>query len=202
MESYDAKPEENVRSFVCIEIPEAIKTRIGDLQRQLHGGLTRVTWVKPWNVHLTLRFLGHIKQSRITKVTEAIRRSASGVPPFELEVGGTGCFPSARAPKILWVGLTSVPDEATRLRAALDRELEKIGIERDSKRFSPHLTIGRIRSVQGGASLGQQLTGVRFEPERFQVSEFILMRSDLKPSGPVYHHQARVVLESRDAIAE
>ena len=191
-----------VRTFICIEIPEAIKERIDELQRDLHGLDARISWVKPENIHLTLKFLGDVPQSRIESVKRAAERAASSCSPFEIEAGGAGCFPSPRNPRVLWVGLSHLPDELKRLHAKIEDELAREGFPREQKKFSPHLTIGRIRSPQNASLVAEKLIAGGFEPARFQADEIIVMRSDLSPAGSIYTLQAVVKLGHHNTHAE
>jgi RNA 2',3'-cyclic 3'-phosphodiesterase len=186
-----------IRTFLCIEIPDTIKARIGDLQRALKQIEARVSWVKPENIHLTLKFLGAVPASRIPSVCEAVSRAASHNSTFEVEVSGTGCFPSVRNPRVLWVGLTNLPNELRQLHKNLEDELAGRGFPRDSKRFAPHLTIGRIRSPEGAPIVARELIEVGFESALAPATRVIVMRSDLRPTGSLYTPQALIELPNR-----
>ena len=175
-----------IRTFICIEIPGPIKDRIGVLQGALKGPDTRVSWVKPDNIHLTLKFLGDVPASRTDAVYQSVDRAAQSVRTFKIELGGAGCFPSVRSPRILWVGLKKLPDELLRLHGNIEDELAREGFPRDQKRFAPHLTIGRIRSSRGASEAADRLILKGFEAEDFTASEVIVMRSDLNPRGSIY----------------
>ena len=194
MKRRDTRTGDVIRTFVCIEIPQSIKDRIGELQNELRKSGASVTWTKPSNVHLTLKFLGGVPALRIEPVSKAVERAASAISPFEIEVAGTGCFPSVRSARVLWVGLSNVPDAMKQLYSNIESELEREGFPREKRKFSPHLTIGRVRVPGTGATLAEQLIAQGFEPERFTATEVIVMRSDLKPTGAIYTPQAAVRL--------
>jgi RNA 2',3'-cyclic 3'-phosphodiesterase len=183
-----------VRTFICIEIPESIKERIAELQRGLRRADAQVSWTKPSNIHLTLKFLGDVTRSRIERVSRAVERAASSSLPFEIEVGPTGCFPSPRSPRVLWIGLTGLPGSLKQLHECIEDELFREGFPREAKRFSPHLTIGRVRAPKNASRLAEELLATGFEPETFQAHEVIVMRSELKPTGSVYTPQAAITL--------
>jgi RNA 2',3'-cyclic 3'-phosphodiesterase len=185
---------ESVRTFVCIEIPETIKGRIERLQQTLKQSGAQVSWTKPSNIHLTIKFLGDVRRERIDDACEAIERAASAVNEFEIEVAGAGCFPSPKNPRVLWVGLSNLPDELRRLHRAVEDELARKGFAREAKKFSPHLTIGRVRAPQNSAPIAGQLIEAGFEPESFRATEVIVMRSDLNPTGSIYTPQAKIKL--------
>ncbi|MCI0489051.1 MAG: RNA 2',3'-cyclic phosphodiesterase [Blastocatellia bacterium] len=190
----DRKNTDALRTFICIEITEAIKGRIADLQDSLRSAGAQVSWVKAANIHLTLKFLGDVQLSRIESILRAAERAAASISPFEIEVSGAGCFPSPRNPRVLWVGLANVPEELKRLHAGLEAELAREGFPREQKNFSPHLTICRIRSPRNASRVAEDLIARGFEAESFQAREIIVMRSDLKPAGAIYTPQAVIKL--------
>ena len=190
----DKTPPNVVRSFICLEIPESIQSRIGKLQESLRQTNAQVSWTKPSNIHLTLKFLGGVEASRIEAVSNAIERAADGIGPFEVEVGGAGCFPSPRSPRVLWVGVSDVPEQLRRLYTNIEDEQERQGFPREKRKFSPHLTIGRIRSPHNASQVAEALIASGFNSERFVATEAVLMRSDLRPTGSIYTPQAVIRL--------
>ena len=189
--------DDPIRTFICIEMPEGVKERIAALQRELKQIDAQVSWVKPDNIHLTLKFLGPVAPSRIPIVHQAIERAASSCNPFEIEVAGTGCFPSPRSPRVLWVGLSQIPIQLQQLHQSMEDELAGAGFARESKRFSPHLTIGRVRSPRGAPEVAERLIASGFQGQTFSATEVIVMRSDLNPSGSVYTPQALIPFGQR-----
>ena len=185
-------PHDAIRTFICIEIPESVKERVSILQGELKKIDAQVSWVKPANIHLTVKFLGPVAPSRIAAVCQVVEHAASSCNPFEIEVARTGCFPSPRKPKVLWVGLSDVPGELQRLQQTIEEELAAAGFPREPKRFSPHLTIGRLRSPRGASEVGERLVAAAFGTQTFSANEVIVMRSDLNPSGSIYTPLARI----------
>lgn len=183
-----------IRAFICIEVPATIKERIASLQEGLRGGGARTSWVKPSNIHLTLKFLGDVPAAKMETVRLAVERAASPISGFVVGVEGAGCFPSPRNPRVLWVGLACIPESLKQLHAAIEDALAREGFPRESKPFSPHLTIGRIRDPKGASRVAEDLIASGFEPETFQAREVILMRSDLNPEGSIYTPQAAIRL--------
>jgi 2'-5' RNA ligase len=180
------KPLDSIRSFVCIEIPESIRERIGVLEQSLKKAGGQASWVKPSNIHLTLKFLGDVRRSRIQDVKAGLERAVAGVSPIEIEVGGAGCFPSPRSPRVLWVGLAGLPAELIRLHKRIEDELAREGFPKEQKRFAPHLTIARLRSPQNGSELADRLIAEGFASQKFTANKVILMQSQLSPGGSVY----------------
>jgi len=117
---------------------------------------------------------------------EALAEVSSGLDPFELRSDGLGAFPSMRAPRALWLGI----DESTELmelKENMERALSKVGFEKDTKKFSPHLTICRIRSKKAARTVSAMAEGIKIEKKvAFVVKRFVLYRSILSPAGAKY----------------
>lgn len=190
----DKQPGGSIRTFICIEIPDSIKERISRLQETLRDTEAQVSWTKSSNVHLTLKFLGGVEPSRIEPVSKALERAASGIGQFEVEIGGAGCFPSQKKPRVLWVGVPNVAEPLRKLYSNIENELSTEGFGREKRKFSPHLTIGRIRAPLNTGGLTEALLRTDFDTETFIATEVILMRSDLKPTGSIYTPQSIVRL--------
>ena len=189
---------DSIRVFVCIEVPAPIQQRIGGLQAQLRATGVQISWTKASNIHLTIKFLGDVATSRIPAITEGINKAASVIGSFKIEVAGTGCFPSERNPRVLWVGIREVPDALKQLHSSIENELASRGFAREPKKFSPHLTIGRVRNPQGASGLAQELIATGFEAEEFNVSAVTLMQSKLNPAGSIYTPISHVHLSIAD----
>jgi 2'-5' RNA ligase len=188
-------PQVAIRTFIAVEIPESIKSRIERLQETLREIGGKVSWTTPSNIHLTLKFLGAVEESRIERVRKAVEDAARGIGPFEVQIGGTGCFPSPRSPRVLWVGLPAVPEPLTQLHSKIETELDGAGFALEKRRFSPHLTIGRIRAQHNATAVAEAFITSGFEVERFEAKQVVVMRSDLKPTGSIYTRQAIIKLD-------
>src|SRR5262249_34915011 len=178
--------KETIRTFVCIEIPQSILSRIGELQSHLRTTQARVSWVNPSNIHLTIKFLGSVPAMKIPAVVDAVAKAAHGVSEFELRVEGTGCFPSPKRPRGVWVGIAGFPEPLKQLHQKIDLRLSRVGFPRETRPVSPHLTTGRLRAPDAGAQLAEQMMSLGFAGESVTVKEVITMKSDLKPTGSIY----------------
>lgn len=183
-----------IRTFICIEVPGSIKERIATLQQTLRQHDAKISWVKPSNIHLTLRFLGDVAAVRIPAVGAAVERAALQSRPLEIEAGTTGCFPSVKRPRVFWVGLPAVPDALADLHGWIEEELAREGFPPDDRRFSPHLTIGRVRSPQNASRVAEDLIATGFERESFHAAKVVVMRSDMNPGGSIYSPLFHLVL--------
>lgn len=178
-----------LRTFIAIEVPEDIQASISEAVASLRTLLAdSVKWVNPGNIHLTLKFLGDTPEDRIEEIKAAISRATKDTGTIHAEVKGTGAFPGHSRPSVLWVGL-QCPPALSELKGRIERELSGLGFEADSRPFSPHLTIGRIR--RGARIPKRRLSSEISDLEgiplgSMDIREIILIKSDLKPGGPIY----------------
>jgi 2'-5' RNA ligase len=154
-----------------------------------------VSWVAPENLHVTLKFLGSIDDLRVQSVIDVLHTAVRGQAPFELEVVGLGAFPSATRPRVLWAGIVGGAGPLAALAAAVEDALAGLGFPRETRAFSPHITLARIREPGRAPALAEALgaaSGRRFG--RVAVANTALMRSDLSPWGARYTALASVAL--------
>jgi 2'-5' RNA ligase len=178
---------EGIRSFIAIEIPEPLRARVEELQRELQGAGADVKWVRAGAIHLTLKFLGSISGEKLEELTRALGPVISLWTPFELRIRGLGCFPSGRNPRVVWVGIEQGSLEASSLQKAVEEQATEAGFPPESRAFKPHLTLGRVRSPKGKDSLTRAIENHRdAEIGSFLASEVYLFKSELKPSGAIY----------------
>ncbi|MFQ5442902.1 MAG: RNA 2',3'-cyclic phosphodiesterase [Thermodesulfobacteriota bacterium] len=191
-----------IRLFVAVKLPEKLLEMIGSLQAGLKRGFNfkRVSWARPAGIHLTLKFLGAVDESRIDEITGALQEAAAHSSPFTLETCAVSGFPNISSPRVLWLGIK----ESTglmELQKAVDGSLAAIGFERDSRPFRPHLTIARIRSPEERRPLGA--LAIKLERDifiEFRVDSFILFRSRLTPGGAVHSVIKRFEVAGGDSI--
>jgi RNA 2',3'-cyclic 3'-phosphodiesterase len=184
-----------MRCFIAIEIPSEIKSAFIDLQNDLRNAGADVAWTNPDNVHLTLKFLGEIDKKLASEVEQVCLETIADMPPFKLSINGTGFFPNARHPRVLWVGLSGEVERLERLQEQLDERLAGIGFDNEEKDFQPHLTVGRIRSNKNLRELLARSDGYTLPALSFVVQEIVLMKSDLLPSGACHTELAKARLK-------
>jgi RNA 2',3'-cyclic 3'-phosphodiesterase len=186
------------RTFICLDLPDALRVDVEALQRRLAGLGDKVRWVDPRNLHLTLRFLGEISRPQVETVCLAVRCAASRMDAFPIHLSGTGCFPSPRRPRAFWIGVSDASN-LIRLFETIERELVSAGFPREARPFSPHLTVGRVRVDRSTARLGEAMGAAEFDAQPFLVAEVTVMKSELRTSGAVYTPIARLSLRKADA---
>ena len=145
----------------------------------------RVGWIRLEGIHLTLKFLGDVERTHLTEVIDCVKMCAASVRPIELATTETGGFPSLSRPRVLWLGIDGGPP-LLRLQTDIEQGLAIVGYPPEQKRFHPHLTIGRVKSMAPGCGLVEQFRSLQF-PRVFWVSgEVWVMSSVLKPQGAEY----------------
>jgi 2'-5' RNA ligase len=193
---------EQIRSFIAIELPEELRAELARLQDKLKSGrVSGAKWVDPYGIHLTLKYLGNIVEETVGKVTEAMERAAEGALPFSLEVKGLGVFPNLNRVQVVWVGVGGEVDKLAKLQQRLDSNLASLGFAPESRSFTPHLTLARIRNEASMAErqkLGQLIAKTSFETSyTFEVDSINLMRSQLTPQGAIYSRIGSVALKKQ-----
>lgn len=179
-------PMEAVRTFICLQLPDFARDRLASTQQRLRESGAPVRWVKPQNIHLTLKFLGSVPAERLRDVVQAVQRAAVPAPPIPLELTALGCFPDRRAPRVIWAGLKQLPEELGGLQQRVEKELVAVGFLPESRPFSPHFTLGRVRSGRNVRKLMAAMKEERLESLRFEAAEVVVMASRLHPSGALY----------------
>ena len=187
-----------IRTFIAIEVPRAIQDKISSLQDALKKEGGKISWVKPENIHLTLKFLGNVEESKIDQIGEALTKAAERITPFNMIVKGTGAFPDMRRPRVIWVGVEEASGQLLNIFNEIEKELSKIGFQKEERRFSPHLTIGRVKTPSGISRLVDKLKTTDFLGGEFTAGEVVLMKSDLKPTGAVYTPLRKVKFREGD----
>ena len=191
---------EQIRSFIAIELPDAIKLELSQLEARLKSGKQPwVKWVDPGSIHLTLKFLGNIAIDRTGEVAGAMEEAARGIPPFHLEVKDLGVFPNLRRVQVAWVGIGGDVDKLGQLQKRLESNLVPLGFTAESRPFTPHLTLARVRdraSPEERQRFGQLIANTGFEAVyAIEVDAISLMRSQLTREGAIYSRISSVKLK-------
>jgi len=174
---------DSVRAFVAVEIPDAVKDEIIRLVSHFSHKGYPVRWVSRNNLHLTLVFLGNNPPEFIAGVKERLTGVAAATCRFDVSLKGLGVFPNERSPRVVWLGIEQGRNELTALAHDTLKGLVTIGFIPEKRPFSAHLTIGRVKEPLPDA---RPIIARPFASPAFPVSELVLFRSFLKPTGPVY----------------
>jgi 2'-5' RNA ligase len=184
----------NVRSFIAIELPESVRSALSGIQRELKKSGADVRWVRPENIHLTLKFLGTIEESMVRNITDILQKACGKYSAFTLTLSGAGAFPHARAPRVVWVG-TEENGALVDLQRDIEEGLASLGFDQERRTFAAHLTLGRFKSPRGKQTLMETLETYRErELGSLEVGSISLMKSDLGPAGAKYTKLAEIRL--------
>ena len=176
-----------IRVFLAIELPDALRPGLAQVQGELKGSRADVRWVPAGNIHLSLKFFGNVPDEEIETLALAVRQEAATATPFQLQVTAAGAFPSPRAPRVVWLGLGGDLLPLNRLYYGLEKAFAALGYPPESRAFNPHLTLGRVKSPANRERLAKMLAKmppVDWPP--FEVKELILFQSVLSPQGSKY----------------
>jgi 2'-5' RNA ligase len=176
-----------LRAFIAIDLDPELKAAVRDLVRKLEAVRADVRWTRPDGHHLTLKFLGEIDDAASARVRPVLKAAASRHRPFPLRLVGTGAFPGARNPRVLWIGVDAGPELAA-LQADLEKALEQEGFPPEDRAFKAHLTLGRVKGrdrldkamAELAARSGDDFGGMT-------ATKIALFESRLRPDGADYH---------------
>ncbi len=172
-----------MRAFIAIDIGR--KNEIIELMNDFKEIKGKFKLVEPENVHLTLKFLGEVREDMIEKIKDAIEKSVEGVNPFTASLEGLGVFPSMDYMRVLWIGFKD-EGQTKKIAFRLEEELQKYGFKRE-KKFTPHITIARIKSKEGKEEIKKFIE--KHKGKNFgevECREIHLKKSILRPEGPIY----------------
>jgi RNA 2',3'-cyclic 3'-phosphodiesterase len=179
-----------MRTFIAIPFNQTIIQKMIEIRKELKSGITKgVTWAEPSKTHLTLKFLGEIDVNQVVQINKALARVGQATSCFEISCTGIGCFPNFQQPRVVWVGIKH-EEKLYTLQSLIENECYSAGIPQEEKKFSPHLTLGRIRENLPSSDL-EYLQEIakreqESEPVSLNVNEIVLFRSQLTQTGPVY----------------
>ena len=189
---------ESVRAFIAIALEPGLVAELKKVQQELQARLPddSVRWSRPEQLHLTLKFFGHVAAQRLNDLAAALNRACAGIDSFQLALENVGCFPHTKKPRVLWTGIDGELESLRKLQERIERETGNFGDHKEERLFQPHLTIGRIKAFGIDARRAGEVV------ERTHVSklgvwtvrEIKLMQSELAPQGARYSTLATVRL--------
>ena len=179
-----------MRCFIAIDIDEQIRKSLGNLQTELQSKAEikkgDAKWVSPEAIHLTLKFLGEIKDEQAVDVCNITKDVASRHESFELNVESVGYF-GGRSARVLWVGAGQNCENLLQLQKDLEQQLDLAGWPKETRKFSAHLTLCRVRNSKAGVKLAQMTREYEdFKLGTMPADSVSVIQSQLTPKGPVY----------------
>lgn len=172
-----------IRSFIAIEVPSLIREEINKIINNFKPSGYPVRWVAKENLHLTLIFLGEVKEEFLVEVKSELSTVTQKVKPFEVNLQGLGAFPSQRSPRVIWIGTKLGELEIIDLQSKLEKSLVTVGYKPEPKKFHPHLTIGRVKGMIKEVNT---IFETEYKSQSFKVKSVVLFKSTLRPEGPIY----------------
>lgn len=175
-----------MRTFIAVDLDKEIKSNLLSLLDKLKKKGENIKWIRQEGMHLTIKFIGEIKEEKISDIENILRKIAEGHKPFSLKINGTGFFPLERKnPRVLWAGVEA--DETLySLQRQLESDLEKIGFPREKREFHPHLTLGRVKAPSVGETISELQKYKESTFGEMMVNKITFFQSILKPSGAEY----------------
>lgn len=179
-----------IRTFVALEVPPEVQGSIRRVVTRLQPAAAdlKIGWTDPDSLHLTLKFLGEVEAREIPTICSRLSELCASLPPFDLEVLGCGAFPDSHRPRTVWVGAGRGSDAVIELQARIESGLAPLGFRPENRRFRPHLTIGRVRSIRGrtGPFAAAVAREAAFTAGTLDVTEVLVYSSELQRGGPEY----------------
>jgi RNA 2',3'-cyclic 3'-phosphodiesterase len=183
----EENPNERLRLFVAIAIPDAVREEMVAVQRELKPlALGDVRWTNAEQLHLTMKFLGNVPNGSLEAVKQSLAEACAGAAPFRLRAKGIGFFPNERQPRVIWVGFEDSENILVNLQLCVERTLTPFAEKPGTERFLPHATLGRFQKYRRhktekllprAAALGCHVFG------EWRVEDVVLFRSELSPEG-------------------
>jgi 2'-5' RNA ligase len=188
-----------MRLFVAVEFNADVRSAAARVIDEMRGRTerlaprTRVTWVAPERMHLTLQFIGEADEAR-TSAIEAALESSFDLDPFDVRLAGTGAFPDVGRPRVIWAGITAGGGSLIQLAELVSARLVRARVSPDDRPFRPHLTLGRVREA-AGLRAGWLLDGLDTVPFGVvRIRETVLFESRQSARGPDYVARRRTRL--------
>ena len=177
-----------VRVFCAVELPVEIRAAVAAHASRLRRDFpeARASWVRPEGLHITLKFIGEVEAARVEALSRAAGAAVKGSQPFRLSIEETDTFPPRGAARVLWLGVKDASSQLALLQRRLEDECEAAGFPREPRAFKPHLTVARLRTPKDAHALSEAHRHTPFGPFNFEVSELLVIRSELGPGGSRY----------------
>jgi 2'-5' RNA ligase len=179
-----------MRTFIAIELDKEIKEKISLIEEELRKTDADVKWVKPENIHLTLKFLGEIDEKQADKIKNILQDLAKEKQTFEMAISELGAFPKLNFPRVIWIGIKKGAENVLNIASELEEKLSKIGFPKEKRSFSGHISIGRVRSNKNRLQLIEAVNKINEANQKETYTQLVknitLFKSTLTPQGPIY----------------
>jgi 2'-5' RNA ligase len=175
------------RLFFAVELSREIQAGVRTVQQVFKERAPGVRWLRPEGIHLTLRFLGDVELERVEDIWGRAAREMKPIDPFPIVVRGCGGFPTARRPRVIWIGIEDPSGSLRAMQARVEKGMRELGFPHEERGYNPHLTLGRLHPGKGQEMAAQAIeTNKTADLGQMEVQEVCLFRSQLKPTGAEY----------------
>ncbi|GMT42737.1 MAG: RNA 2',3'-cyclic phosphodiesterase [bacterium] len=186
---------ETARSFVAVKLDEELRGSMQRVTERLKSAGPYVRWVKPENLHITLKFLGNVETARMGDVEESLQKCVRDCSSFELQFKGIDVIPNPRYPRVVYAGIEEGVEPLKKLTHCVEDGMSALGFVREERDFLPHLTIGRVKSFKAKSMLVMKIREFhKKEIGRLLVYSIFLMKSELHRDGAIYTELAEMPL--------
>jgi len=179
-----------MRAFIAIELPANIKDTVSKIQDRLKTNLPKVSWVKPNNLHLTLKFLGEVSSQQLDDINQITAETVKTITGFEIKLDSLGAFPNPAFARIIWIGSQQLPKPLEQIVEQLETRLAGLGIPKEERPFRAHITIGRIKHHLNPSDLEKAIAQIKNDLVNqnleFNTRGITLFESTLGKGGPTY----------------
>ena len=172
------------RGFIAIDIKAT--SQITMFEKEITKTGADIKLVEPENIHITIKFLGDTDENYIDYIEQSIKESVLEIKPFSITLKGTGVFPNQNYIKVIWIGIIDDGRIETIVRN-INEKLESLGFKKENRGFSPHLTVGRVKTARNKDQLLKVIG--KYQTVEFtiqNVQSITLKKSELTPNGPIY----------------
>ncbi len=178
--------DEKIRCFIAIELSHEITDILSQIQDELKKTVSGVKWVKPGNIHLTLKFIGNIEEKAVEEIKEILNQIAAQTKPFKLKLSSAGAFPNPDRPRVIWIGMDEENKESSHLANLIEEKLVSLGIEKESRAFHAHLTLARVKFLKDKSSVKNAFVSLEIPYAEMAASKITLFQSTLTREGSIY----------------
>ncbi|ABW67072.1 2'-5' RNA ligase [Desulfosudis oleivorans Hxd3] len=190
----ESKPSK-IRCFMAFDLPAEVIDDLAGIQKTVAAGGVKIGWVAPQNIHLTVKFLGEISPEAVQKALAAAEQAVKGISPMQIRAQGIGVFPDMNRPRVLWAGLSGDLRSLVDFHGILDENLFSAGFGKEKRRFTAHVTLGRIKRAVDVRQLAAAMAPcLDFQSKPFCIDRLMVYKSDLTAAGPVYSRLAAFAL--------
>jgi len=185
-----------MRAFIAVEIDNLTKQKISDLISNLKKSGADVKWITEDQMHLTLKFLGNIDESKTREISDVLSSISSNFKSFTISLSNIGAFPNLNRPRIIWVGIDKGAEYLKTISEKIETGLKKLEFEKEDREFNLHLTLGRVKTSKNLSELKKLLNETLFNSQNeIKINSLILFQSTLTPKGAIYSKLSTINLQ-------